>query len=247
MLYAILKMLCKRPDTGDYIEGQAHWESKDPLEVMVRDYGNDLLSKTLAGKRVLDYGCGEGWQSKALAERFKCEVVGVDIDTRRIQRARELSGLVYFTSWLPADTPKFDVIVSQNAFEHFQKPDAMLRYWSGMLKPGGMILLTFGPPWLAPFGAHMQFFCRVPWVHLIFPERVVLKVRKLYRGEECIAPRTYADAGLNMMTVWRFERLINDDGFEFIYRVDRYVRGIKLPWFKEFFTNHISVVLKKAK
>lgn len=248
MLYSILRMLCKKTGTGDYREGQAHWESKDPLEVLVRDYGNDLLRKTLAGKRVLDYGCGEGWQSKSLAERFNCEVVGVDIDAKRIQRARELSGLVYFTNWLSDDTPQFDVIVSQNAFEHFQKPPAaMLRYWRGLLKPGGTVLLTFGPPWFAPFGAHMQFFCRVPWIHLIFPERVVLKVRQLYRDEEYPAPCTYEKAGLNKMTVARFERLINEGGFELVYRVDRHVRGIKVPWLRELFTNHISVVLKKEK
>ena len=45
----------------------------------------------VAGRRVLDVGCGEGWLARALAARG-CEVVGIDGSAELVERARAAGG-----------------------------------------------------------------------------------------------------------------------------------------------------------
>ncbi len=45
----------------------------------------------LAGKRVLDLGCGFGWHCRYAAEMEARSVIGVDISVRVLERAREMT------------------------------------------------------------------------------------------------------------------------------------------------------------
>src|SRR6516162_11598385 len=45
----------------------------------------------ISGRRVLDFGCGHGWQSIAMARLGAALVLGLDIATDRLDRARELA------------------------------------------------------------------------------------------------------------------------------------------------------------
>ena len=83
-----------------------------------------------------------------------------------------------------------------------------LREMRDALRPGGLLLITFSPPWFSPWGAHMNFFCRLPWVHLIFSEATVHRVRALYRETGTM---TYGPE-LNRMTLAKFERIIAESG-----------------------------------
>jgi hypothetical protein len=83
------------------------------------------------------------------------------------------------------------------------------------LVPGGSLLTRFGPLWLSPYGGHMFDFTRLPWVHLLFPERVVLKVRR-----ECFRPdqdaKRYEDivGHLNRITASKFRAHAMQAGFQ---------------------------------
>src|SRR6185295_5513289 len=46
------------------------------------------MCEPLAGKRVLDLGCGEGYCSRQLRERGAREVLGLDLSARMIELAR---------------------------------------------------------------------------------------------------------------------------------------------------------------
>src|SRR5262249_39256747 len=153
----------------------------------------------LRGQTVLDFGCGLGFQTLACARAGATRAVGVESNERSLAasnealaREPELRELVQFR---PAIPPGFraDLIISQNSFEHFLEPEKVLAEWRAALAPGGRVLIGFGPPWYAPWGAHMQFFCRLPWVQVLFPERAVLQARTLYRES---SPSTYREAGL---------------------------------------------------
>lgn len=70
------KRVILTPVTG--LDTPERWACETP-------YVTDLLGAQLApapGLRVLDYGCGVGRMSKALIERFGCDVVGVDISPK---------------------------------------------------------------------------------------------------------------------------------------------------------------------
>src|SRR6185437_5325901 len=118
----------------------------------------------LAGKSVLDFGCAEGEQSRAMIRAGARSVHGLDINSAAIQVAIERSrGIpdLAFSDRMPVNA-EFDIIITQNAFEHFIDAGAILRQMSEVLAQEGKIFVTFGPTWYSPWGAHIEYFCRVP-------------------------------------------------------------------------------------
>ncbi len=49
------------------------------------------MCKIGKGMRVLDIGCGKGVAACFLAQKYDCEVIGIDVSERRIEYARELA------------------------------------------------------------------------------------------------------------------------------------------------------------
>jgi SAM-dependent methyltransferase len=132
--------------------------------------------------------------------------------------------------------------------EHFPDPADALRQMERLLKPTGRILITFGEPWLSPWGSHMQFFCKVPWLNLWFSERTIMTVRSLYRQD---GATRYEDveSGLNKMTLQKFERIVRDSGLVMEHRRYRCLKGLdflaRTP-LRELFVNQINCVLAPA-
>ena len=143
----------------------------------------------------------------------------------------------------------FDVVISQNAFEHFGDPEQILNEMNSLLKDSGIVLLTFGPPWLAPYGSHMHFFCKVPWINILFSEKTVMKVRSNFRNDGAVRYEE-VESGLNRMTVTRFENIVSSNNMKLITKNYECIKGMnwlaKLPLLRELFINHISAVLCKA-
>src|SRR5262249_55871556 len=140
---------------------------------------------------------------------------------------------------------EFDLAISLNSFEHFHNPEQNLAELARSVCPGGKILISFGPPWFAPYGSHMHFFTRLPWVNLLFPERAVFRVRRLYREDDAT---TYLP-GINKMSIRRFEAIIRNSGliverlrYHTIWRLPVLQR---IPILRELFINHVACVLKK--
>jgi ubiquinone/menaquinone biosynthesis C-methylase UbiE len=48
----------------------------------------------------------------------------------------------------------FDIVISQNAFEHIPYPAKALSECIRVLKPGGLLFATFDPVWTADSGSH---------------------------------------------------------------------------------------------
>lgn len=208
----------------------------------------------VSGKRVVDFGCKFGFQSMALVEKYGCTVIGIDINRRYLQRA-ECSAR---HRQIPAERLRFvehaaadlrgtvDVVISQNSFEHFSQPVAVLAEMKSLLTGQGTLLITFGPPWYAPYGSHMQFFCRVPWLNLFFSEQAVMKVRANFR-EDGAQHYEQVESGLNRMTVGHFEQIIAAAHMEIGLRHYTCVHGLnllaKLPLVRELLITHASVVL----
>src|SRR5205085_214541 len=155
------------------------------------DLGNALsfLNKTIPGfisriqdQRVLDFGCGWGWQSVAMAQHGAREVVGVDIGSldhgNGLIEKLQLQDKVTLVNHLNPDMMgSFDVVISCCSFEHFSNPASILEQMRTAARPGGKVIVSFGEPWFSPHGSHMNFFTRLPWVNLLFPEKTVMKVR----------------------------------------------------------------------
>lgn len=177
------------------------------------------------GKTVLDIGCGYGdlciWLAKTGADR----AVGIDIDPIRIACAQKNAQVesvepqVRFacTDFVGQYEPEthFDYVFSLDAFEHVVDIGGCLQKAYACLKSGGSLVTLFGPLWYSPYGAHMVEFTGVPWVHLMFPETVVLRVRTEYYRPDQPAERYEDVVGhLSRMTVERFRACALQAGFK---------------------------------
>jgi len=104
----------------------------------------------VAGKRVLDVACGEGYGSALLSE-VADSVVGVDIDNATIQHAteayparRNLRFVEGGATALPLAPASVDAIVSFETVEHLDAADqqSMIAEFARVLAPGGLLVLS---------------------------------------------------------------------------------------------------------
>ena len=240
-----------RPPAEVVTGGSDHWNSDNALSLLERVYPD--LHEIVAGKDVLDFGCGQGWQAVALVRNGARSVVGLDIVPETLARARRLAEREGVTDQVllyrdPSPLVRADVVISQNSMEHFPDPLGALRQMRNLLRPNGVALVTFGPPWFAPFGHHCHYFAPIPWLNLLFPERAVVRVRSRYvdDGATCFEEAT---GGLNRMTVGKFERLVREAGFSVERQTYDMVKGLpqtisRLPVVRELLVNRVSAVLR---
>jgi SAM-dependent methyltransferase len=167
--------------------------------------GPDVWEKT-AGRIVLDFGCGSGVDAVELAEHGAARVIGVDKQQRYLERAAARAAAagvadrcVFATTW----TQPVDMMVCVDCFEHFADPPSILARMRALLRPGGQVLVSFGPPWCHPLGGHV--YSIFPFSHLLFPDSALVRWRSTFHRD---GAKTILESGLNKMTVRRFERLI---------------------------------------
>lgn len=198
----------------------------------------------LAGKEILDIGCGLGGKSAAYAEAG-ARVTGVDIDERNVERsiayahacgapARFLAG---DAERLPFTDGSFDIVIGNDSLEHFHDPEAAFRELVRVLRPGGSLFLFF-TPWRSPLGSHLYDYIHTPWCHLIFSESLIRSL--LVRA---VAARGFPDPAaeadrlmgeyhteLNRITVGRYRRMLRDTpGAKLVHEE---LKPPKFPWLK---------------
>lgn len=249
----LLGLFCRAPEAVPRGSDEPYEYADDPLALLRREVPG--LRELVRGKRVVDFGCGQGRQALALCQDFEAIVLGVDPHIPSLDQAQqrlEQSGLpadrLRFVAAIPeAELGSFDLVISQNAMEHFPKPGSILASMKRLLRPEGRLLISFGPLWLAPRGSHMGFFCPVPWVNLLFSEETVMKVRARYRDD---GARHYeeVESGLNRMTLHRFESLIAETGLEIEFKKLTAVKNLdiltRIPHIRELCTNHVTCLLR---
>jgi len=218
--YLLLKA-ASVPPSQELSGGSAEKAGAAKLE---SDFAKEIW-KYVQGRVVLDFGCGTGHEAVALALHGAAKVYGLEISDDFIRAARreaETAGVSDRCIFLHGQRQvreveslygSVDTVFSLDAFEHFLDPSQILAEINRLLKPGGRLLVNFGPPWNHPYGAHARYFTRIPWVHLIWTERTILKVRALYRDDGATRLEEIR-GGLNRMTVARFRSLIRAHNFE---------------------------------
>jgi 2-polyprenyl-3-methyl-5-hydroxy-6-metoxy-1,4-benzoquinol methylase len=102
------------------------------------------LAPTSPGRRILDFGCGEG----AFVRQAKEEgwnAIGVDLNERLVSAANEHweFDLLHYKSLddLRAGNCRFDAIYSNQVFEHLRRPVEVGRALAQLLNPGGIIYI----------------------------------------------------------------------------------------------------------
>jgi SAM-dependent methyltransferase len=100
----------------------------------------------VAGKRVLDAGCGTGYGLEILGEAGAGQLSGVDIAPEAVERSQArvpaatvVQGSVHE---LPFDDDAFDVVVCFEVIEHVERQDDALSELARVLAPGGALVLS---------------------------------------------------------------------------------------------------------
>ena len=237
----------KRPTGPDPLSSRT---IKDHHSALLHDFGS-FFFEAIRGRVVLDLGCGYGNDGWALIEAGARWVAGVDFQEKILPRIHNQKSLAYLCAdarTLPFADKTFDAILTKDSMEHFPDPAHVLKECRRILRPGGLIFITFGPLWLSPYGAHVWYFTPIPWVHLLFSERTIMSVRSRFRND---GAKRYeeVEGGLNRMTLRKFYRVIKDAGLQIeridLYPVKKLVPLTYIPGLREFFTNKVVCVLQK--
>jgi SAM-dependent methyltransferase len=246
----ILLALSRDPKTPDHPETRK-LEDGPPLANLIEAYPDFV--EIIQGKKVADFGSGKGINTIEMKRAGAAEVIGIEINPEGLDNARALAsraGLEVTFVEAPEDKHRhsFDVVISENSMEHFSDPESILRQLVELVAPGGILLITFGPPWYAPYGGHMRFFTRVPWVHLLFSEATIMRVRRRFRDDGATRYEEVV-GGLNRMSVKRFEQMISKEHLVEVYRRYDGVRGAgwltMLPLLRELFTVKLTGAYRK--
>jgi phosphoethanolamine N-methyltransferase len=125
----------------------------------------------LAGRRVLDIGCGIGGPAFALARKYGAEVTGIDLEPQLIARATRraaelgLSERTEFRTVTLGDLPfpdrSFDLVFTSGALTQTEDKAGIAAECLRVLKPGGILTCY---DWLkndAPISDEMRYFFKM--------------------------------------------------------------------------------------
>ena len=207
--YKLLRRISINGETG-YCDGSAyHGISK--LEKLL----GERIWKETKDRVVIDFGCGDGDDTVEVAQRGAKRVIGVDIRERALAKGRKTAverGVAERCAFVTETDEQADVILSLDAFEHFDDPAAILRIMRKLVKDDGCVIAAFGPTWYHPLGGHL--FSVFPWSHLLFTEKSLIRWRSDFKTDG--ATRfCEAEGGLNQMTIRRFKTLVGESDFKF--------------------------------
>jgi SAM-dependent methyltransferase len=188
------------------------YQNRSKMEVLL----GPTIWDEIGGKTVVDFGCGPGIEVVEMAERGARHVIGLDLRKKWLDEAAELARrhnvadrCTFAQTW--DGRTRADVIVSLDAFEHFDDPAEILRIFHEILKPTGSVLVSFGPTWYHPYGGHL--YSIFPYAHVVFTEKALVDWRSTLPGKG--VAHSFRQTGINQMTVSRFERLIETSPFRF--------------------------------
>ncbi len=251
----VLGRLSRDPGAGDYLNEGFESKRNDPrfcISELQRWFPD--ITRQIAGRKVLDIGCGEGMEALAHSRMGAALVHGNDIhidearnEAVRKQAAGEIRFSVMDAMRTSFQDGEFDAAVTYCAFEHFADPFAVLKESARVVAPGGLIFLT-SSVWAHPYGSHMQFFTKVPWVQYLFSEKTIMTVRKKYRNDGAMRFED-VPGGLNKVGMSSFLSMGKALDLELPYLKLNAIKQLdflsRIPYVNELFTNMIIAVMRK--
>ncbi|WP_326909994.1 class I SAM-dependent methyltransferase [Sedimentibacter sp. MB31-C6] len=249
----------------------AEWQYEKGIDTIKFYLKHTNLDDMFKDKVVLDIGCGAGGKTVFYASQGVKKIIGVEILGKYKKEAEDLAikykmeNKFEFVCSDASDTPfedeTFDTIIMNDAMEHVDEPEKVLKECYRILKKNGKLYLNF-PPYNHPYGAHLSDAIGMPWVHVFFSEKTLINtykelVKDLPDGKDRIEFRiaTRPDGTdyfsyINKMTIKRFNKIMGNSNFNIEYYKEEPLRNIfkhpaKLPLLKEFLVKMVVCVLVK--
>ena len=103
------------------------------------------VARLVAGRTVLDVGCGEGYGTAMLSDNTRT-ALGIDYDTAIIRHASatypDAAFAVANLAALPVRDQRIGAVVALQVIEHVWYPDQFLHECYRVLRPGGRLIIT---------------------------------------------------------------------------------------------------------
>jgi SAM-dependent methyltransferase len=188
----------------------------------------------LAGKRVLEIGCGTGYHVWFLGHHFGSEAYGVDVAERVAWKALadDRTHFVWadITDKNPFSEEFFDRVISFAVWEHMTHPYRALEEVFRMLKPGGLVWMNANL-YRGPIASHLYREVKFPWPHLLFSDEVI---KDFYRRR---GMRARGATWVNKLTWAQYERYFEQIGFKV-----KMVKFIGRPFDRAFYERFDNVL-----
>lgn len=232
----------------------------------------NAVKKIDKNSRVLEVGCGEGGNLSPFLD-MGCEVVGVDISSSQIEKAKEYLHEANYKNWqviardiykvTPDEIGQFDLIFLRDVIEHIPNQEEFFKIIKSFLKEDGVIFFGF-PPWRMPFGGHQQicqskFLSLFPFFHIL-PYGIYKGILKLF-GEDDQTIESLIEIKDTGISISRFNRLIKREKFKVLKQTyylinpnyetkfglkERILPAVfKVPHLCDFYTTAIYCIIKK--
>jgi ubiquinone/menaquinone biosynthesis C-methylase UbiE len=185
-------------------------------------------------KEIIDIGCGDGCKTWFYGSQSPKKIVGVDLDLFRLKlgqtfRPKSISTPPEFVladaTSLPFKSESFNICIMDDVMEHIKAPMDILKEARRILRNHGLVYITF-TSYNAPHGGHLFEWISIPWVHFLFPERILERalynlylsnpnpiITRQYPGLKERTPG-FVFADLNKMTARKFLELTKLTGFQ---------------------------------
>ncbi len=256
---------------NDGVKTYAMWQFEKGEDTIKNYLGYTNKEEMFKGKDILDIGCGAGGKSLYYITLGANHVYGVDVVesykeesetlARKLNLENEFTFICADAKSLPYPDNSFDTIIMNDAMEHVGEPEEVLKEVLRVLKKGGKVYINF-PPYNHPFGAHLSDAIFIPWVHLFFSEKTLIRdykelVKDLPDGKSRINFRISKDENgkeyfsyINKMTIKRFKNILKNLNITPSYYNEMPLRNFlaplaKLPVLKEMFVKMAVCVIEK--
>lgn len=167
-------------------------------------------SVDLSDKRVLELGCGAGFEVWYTSHHFGADAWGVDVSERRAWAPLSDERTHFVCADLATDRSFeagfFDRIYSFAVLEHVVHPWALLNELFRILKPGGLAYLSANLH-RGPRASHIYRELYFPFPHLLFNDDVIREYRMKHHGRDAGA------SWVNRLTWSQYEDYFREVGF----------------------------------
>jgi len=164
----------------------------------------------LADRRVLELGCGAGFEVWYLSHHFGADAWGVDVSERRAWAPLTDERTHFVCADLATDrsfeADFFERVISFSVLEHVVHPHAVIAELFRIMKPGGLAWISANLH-RGPRASHLYRELFFPFPHLLFSDDVIREFRTRHHG------RADGASWVNRLTWTQYEAYFAQAGF----------------------------------